>query len=156
MGIAITLREYLDDHAASYEAIEHTRTASTLESAEAAHIKGDQMVKSVLLGDDQSYLMALIPATHRLDIQDLEHSLGRRLEMVSEAEVSSAFSDCETGSIPPFGEAYGIETWVDRDLLNQKEVFFESGDHKVLIRMEGDKFRELVGDMSMTHISHHI
>jgi len=156
MGIAITLKEYLTDHTVEYEAIEHARTSSTLQSSEVAHVMGDQMVKSVLLGDGESYLMALIPATHRLDVSDLNKSLGRELKLMSEEEVAGAFADCETGSIPPFGEAYGIETWVEQSLFKQPEVFFESGDHGVLIRMDGGKFRELMSNAPLTHMSHHI
>ncbi|MEW8014900.1 MAG: YbaK/EbsC family protein [Candidatus Sedimenticola endophacoides] len=156
MGISITLREYLEEHAASYRIVQHPPTCSTLEAAESAHIRGDQMIKSVLLGDDDSYVMALIPSIHRLDLADIQQLLGRRVQMVPEDEVSSAFSDCETGSIPPFGEAYGIETWVDDRLLAENEVYFESGDHSLLIQLDGGKFRELAGERVLGRISHHL
>ena len=156
MGIAITLKEYLADHGAHYESIQHARTASALQTSEVAHVPGDRMVKSVLLGDNQSYVMALIPATHRLEIDRLNKLLERDLKLMSEQEVAGAFSDCDVGSIPPLGEAYGIETWVDPMLLNQPEVFFESGDHGVVIRMDGDKFRELLGEPHSARISHHL
>ncbi|MES9966691.1 MAG: YbaK/EbsC family protein [Sedimenticola sp.] len=156
MGVAITLREYLSDHAASYETIAHPRTASALQTSEVSHVPGDRMVKSVLLGDDDSYVMALIPASHRLDIEHVNDTIGRELDLMPETEVAGAFTDCEVGSIPPVGEAYGIETLVEPCLLDEPEVFFESGDHGVLIRMSGEQFRELLGEAARTEMSHHL
>ncbi|MCP3667839.1 MAG: YbaK/EbsC family protein [Gammaproteobacteria bacterium] len=156
MGIAITLKEFFEDHGIEVEAIEHPRTASSLMTSEAAHVPGDRMVKAVLLGDDEGYVLALIPATHRLEIEKLDILLGRKLSLISEDEVASAFSDCETGSIPPLGDVYGVETWIDSSLWEQSEVFFESGDHAVLIRMMGTKFRELLGVKTPVNMSYHL
>ncbi|MCU7889579.1 MAG: hypothetical protein KZQ59_16275 [Candidatus Thiodiazotropha sp. (ex Lucinoma aequizonata)] len=64
MAIAIILREYLLNHGVDFEVIEHRRTDLALHTAEAAHIPGDRMAKSVLLGDDESYLLAVIQVTH--------------------------------------------------------------------------------------------
>jgi Ala-tRNA(Pro) deacylase len=156
MAIAITLKEYLDNRHVDYEVIEHSRTDSTLESCESAHIPGDRMAKSVLLGDDKSYLMAVIPATHRLRLEQLDEMTGRHWELIEEAELTGAFVDCEQGSIPPVGEAYGIATLVDEDLLEQPEVYFEAGDHTRLIHVSGQQFRELVSETGVEAISRHI
>ena len=156
MGIAITLKEYLMDHGAHFDVIEHVRTTSSLETSEVARVPGDRLAKTVLLGDEDRYLLAVIPATHRLEISKLSELVKHRLELISESEMAGAFSDCEVGAMPPLGEAYGIDTWVDPSLLEQPEVYFESGDHCALIRMSGDEFRELLKDSKQIPMSHHI
>jgi Ala-tRNA(Pro) deacylase len=156
MGIAITLQEYLIDHQSKYEVIEHTRTSSALETSEVAHVPGDQLVKSILLGDEDRYLLAVIPATHRLEINKLSEVVKHRLQLITESEMAGAFSDCEVGAMPPIGEAYGIDTWVDPVIFTQPEVYFESGDHHSLIRMSGEDFRELLKDTRQLPISHHL
>jgi Ala-tRNA(Pro) deacylase len=156
MGIAITLAEYLTEHESSYEVIEHVRTSSSLEASEVTHIPGDQMVKCVLLGDSDRYLLAVIPATHRLDMDKLGTLSGRKLELISEGEMASAFSDCEVGAMPPLGDAYGIEVWVDPCLVAQPEIYFESGDHCNLIKMAGPEFRDLIQDAVSVPMSYHI
>ncbi len=156
MGIAITLKEFFDNHKTAYELIPHPRTASTLESSEVAHVPGDRMVKSVLLGDQERYLLALIPATHHLNINRVNKMLGRDLKLIEEDEISGAFSDCEVGAIPPVGEAYGIDTLLDSSLANQKELFMESGDHSLLIRVEGSAFMDLLGEEEPVVISEHL
>ena len=60
MAIAITLKEFLENQNVSYDVIEHRRTDSTLETCEAAHIPGDMMAKSVLLGETLQGLHRLL------------------------------------------------------------------------------------------------
>jgi Ala-tRNA(Pro) deacylase len=156
MAIAITLQQYLHNHALDYEVIDHRRTSSTLHSAEAAHIPGDRMAKSVLLGDDESYMLAVIPATHHIDFDDLTQLTGRNLFLISEEELQQAFADCETGAVPPVGDPYGIETLVDVSLLQQPDLYFESGDHGKLLHLSTDSFCELEENAIMGEFSYHI
>ncbi len=155
MGVAMTLQEYLESHELGYELVEHKHTDSSLRTAEAAHIPGVQLAKPVLLGDEHSYLLAIIPATHRLELDRLNQMMARHLEMITEAEMETTFTDCERGAIPPIGHAYGIDTVVDADLLSQEHVYFESGDHEHLVHMKGEDFRHLMEDVPRVHISHH-
>jgi Ala-tRNA(Pro) deacylase len=153
MAIAITLQEYLLNHQSEYEVIDHLRTDSTLRTAEVVHIPGDKMVKSVLLGDDESYLLAVVPATHNIRLKKLSKMTGRSLTFITENELQQAFADCEIGAVPPVGRPYGIDTLVDATLLDQTDLYFESGDHRKLIHMSGVAFQELeegamVGDFS--------
>ncbi|MES9946884.1 MAG: hypothetical protein B6D77_02020 [gamma proteobacterium symbiont of Ctena orbiculata] len=156
MAIAITLKEYLQNSGVNFEIIDHRRTDSTLHTAEAAHIPGDRMAKSVLLGDDESYLLAVIPATHRLQLDQLKQLTGRKLNLISEDELQQAFADCETGAVPPTGLPYGIETLVDASLLKQPDLYFESGDHGKLIHISVDKFRELESSAIVAEFSRHL
>jgi len=156
MAIALTLKEYLENHNVNYEVIEHRSTSSTLQTAEAVHIPGDKMAKSVLLGDDESYLMAVIPASHRLQLKHLNELTGRHLGLIEEDELVDAFADCEPGAIPPMGQPYGIETVIDESLATQPEVYFETGDHTKLIHMSGPQFREILEESASERISKHL
>ncbi len=156
MAIAITLQEYLHNHHSQFEIIEHRRTDSALRTAEAAHIPGDQMVKSVLLGDDESYLLVVIPATHTVRMQDLERLTGRHLSFISETELGQAFTDCELGALPPVGSPYGIETLVEARLFQLNDLYFESGDHCKLIHMSGEDFKALEDESQIGVFSQHL
>jgi Ala-tRNA(Pro) deacylase len=156
MGVAMTLQEYLETLELHYDVIEHRHTDSAMRAAQAAHIPGDQMAKPVLLGDDSSYLLAVVPATHRLDLDRLNQLMARSLVIMSEEEMEVAFTDCERGAIPPVGLPYGIDTVVDTALMKQDEVYFEFGDHEHLIHMRGEDFRRLIEDLPRAQVSHHL
>ena len=156
MGIAATLREYLESRGITYEVVEHPHTDSAMRAAEAAHVPGDQVAKPVLLGDEHSYLLAVIPATHRLELDRINQVLSRNLEMLPEDEIEAAFSDCERGAIPAVGEPYGIDVVIEPALLHQPEAYFESGDHEHLIHLHGEVFRDLMANAPRAHLSHHL
>ena len=156
MGMAATLQDYLESRKVAYEVIEHPRADSSLRTAEAAHIPGDQLAKSILLGDDSSYLLAVIPATHRLELDRLNQILARSLEMIDEEEIASTFADCKVGAIPVVGEAYGVDAVLDATLSHEPDVYFESGDHEHLIHMRGEDFRVLMEHVPRVQVSHHL
>ena len=156
MGVALTIREFLEDRAVDYEVISHSRTTSALRTAESAHVPGDRLIKGILLGDDQGQVLALIPATHRLDLERARTVTGRELELIDETGIEGTFPDCEPGSVPPFGQLYGVDTLVDTRLADHQEVYFEAGDHAELIRMRNDVFRDLLGDVPSLHLSRHV
>lgn len=156
MGIATTLQDFLESRGIAYEVVEHPHTDSAMRAAEAAHVPGDRVAKPVLLGDDDSYLLAVIPATHRLDVDRLNQMLARSLQMLPEEEIEATFSDCEKGAIPALGEAYGIDVVIDPSLIHQPDVYFESGDHEHLIHVAGDVFRVLMEHAPRAQVSHHL
>ena len=58
--------------------------------------------------------------------------------------VQTAFPDCETGAMPPFGNLYGIPVYVDETLLEDREIAFNAGSHFELIKMAYKDFERLV------------
>jgi Ala-tRNA(Pro) deacylase len=156
MGVAMTIQEYLESRAIHFDVIEHRHTDSAMRAAQAAHVPGDQMAKPVLLGDDSSYLLAVVPATHRLDLDRLNQLTARSLVIMNEDEMEVAFADCDRGALPAIGEPYGIDTVVDTALLKAEDVYFEFGDHEHLIHMKGEEFRKLTEDIRHAQVSHHL
>jgi Ala-tRNA(Pro) deacylase len=143
MTISARLKWYLDSHGVKYEIVPHPHTGTSLGSAQAARVPGERLAKSVLLEDERGYLMAVLPASRRISLRDLEDQLERQLELASEAELSQLFGDCEVGALPPVGAAYGIPTVVDDSLMNAPDVWFEAGDHEDLVHMRGLEFLTL-------------
>ena len=156
MTMATHLRTFLDSHPLEHEMVRHAHTESSQETASAAGQPGDKVAKSVLLRDDDGYVLAVLPASHRIHLGKLHHSLNRNLGLATESETAELFGDCEQGAIPPTGLLYGIDTVVDDSLLEQPDVYFEAGDHEQLIHMNRREFRKLLGDAIHTKFSYHV
>ena len=156
MGIAITLRQFLDAHNLAYEVVRHRHAESSQRAASAAGVPGDKVAKSVLLKDENGYLLAVLPATCRIHLGDLHRYLHRHVGLATEREAAGVFQDCEIGAIPSVGVPYGIDTVVDDALLEQPDVYFEAGDHEQLIHMAKKDFGKLLGDSVRGRFSRHI
>lgn len=148
MSIANTVKSYLESEQLSYEILQHPHTSSSAETADAAFIWQDQLAKSVLLEDETGYMMAILPASNRVDLKKLREKLHRPLELASEAELGEIFVDCEIGAVPPVGQAYGIPMIYDDSLAKLANVYFEAGDHEDLVYMGGSEFMQLLGQAS--------
>jgi Ala-tRNA(Pro) deacylase len=156
MAVAMTMQEYLDRWGVEYEVVPHPYTSSSLETAEAAHIPGAQLAKCVMTEDYKGYLMVVIPADHQVEFDQLDVELDRRLALATEEELAEIFSDCETGAIPPLGEAYGIDVALDDSLANCEDVYFEAGDHTELVHLRGEDFRDLMAGAERGQFSTHL
>lgn len=156
MSISPTLKEFLDENHIRYDLVHHPYTEGSMETAEAAHVPGDQLAKSVLLKDEQDYLLAVIPSTYRVQLSDLDNQLHRRLGLVSESELADIFIDCELGAIPPIGEAYFIDTIVDGRLMQENDIYIEAGDHANLVHLDGENFKKLTRNTQLSEFCRHI
>ena len=144
MAIAHTLESYIAERGIPYEVISHAHSHSSAQTAEFAHVPGDRLAKSVILEDDDGYVMAVLPATCHVKLGRLSRELNRRLRLATENTLPDLFGDCEMGAIPPVGLAYGVSTIVDDDIAQQPEIYFEAGDHEKLIRMSREDFGTLM------------
>jgi len=156
MNISNKLKEFLDNNGAFYEILPHHYTESSMDTAQTARIPGDNIAKSVILEDDNGYLMAVIPATHHVQLGQLGHQLNRHLGLATEQELSRLFSDCEVGAIPPIGQAYGMEVVMEDCLANCSDIYFEAGDHTDLIHMSGKDFQKIMRNAAHGQFSQHI
>lgn len=156
MGVAPTLQEYLDSNDLAYEVVDHLPKKLNQVNPQDGVITGDRVAKPVLLGDDDSYLLAVLPYSHRLDIDRLNQAMARSLVIMNQNELEATFHDCDRGAIPPTGNLYGVDTLVDPKLFDKDEVFLESGDKDLMIRMSGDEFRRLMQEAHVHTISHHL
>ncbi|MHB8346572.1 MAG: aminoacyl-tRNA deacylase [Acidiferrobacterales bacterium] len=154
MSLAPTLRQYLADQEIRYEILAHPRTTSSLATANAAHVPAGHLAKSVVLEDENGFLIAVIPANCRLDLAQVHRLLDRRLGLATEYSVTTLFQDCEAGAIPAVGFAYGVEMLVDDSLADRPEVYMEGGDHRELLHMSNSQFRRLFSGARHGHISH--
>ena len=155
MGIPLTLKKYLNDRGIHYEIISHSHTGGSMETAEATHIPGDQLVKGVILQDEEGYLMAVVPATYQVGLGKLHKHLNRQLGLATEPELKKLFHDCEPGAVPPLGEAYGIAQIMDESLLNCGDIYFEAGTHTDVVHISGTDFRTLMADTPHCRFAHH-
>jgi Ala-tRNA(Pro) deacylase len=109
-------------------------------------VPGSRLAKSVILEDEQGYLMVVLPSTRQVNMQELHRQLNRNLVLATENELGGLFADCETGALPPIGSVYGVETVVDDAIAEQPDIFFEAGDHEQLIHVSAETFQTLLGD----------
>ena len=135
MAIVATVEEYLRVKGVEYDLVSHPHTHASCETAHSARVRGNFLAKAVVLADEQGYLMAVVPATHHIQLAWVDEILGRHLGLVTEEDLSSLFPDCE---------------------VELPELFLEAGDHQSLVQMSGRQFRALMSGHKVPRFSVHL
>ena len=123
--------EFLERHGVPYEVVEHERTQTAAAEARAAGMPPADVAKTVVLRDQEGVRLAVIPASHRLDLHKVKRELGSKgLRLVTEQEMAEEFGEFEVGAVPPFGPLFHALELVDERLLGHDRILCGGGDHE--------------------------
>jgi Ala-tRNA(Pro) deacylase len=125
------IAQYLEGEGIPFRLVEHPRTSSAYGDARATHRRPESVGKTVVLREGSGYVLAVLPASHRLDLRKLREVLGasRQLQLIDEAEMAHEFPEFEVGAIPPFGVGLPAAEVVDSRLLDEDRIVCAGGDH---------------------------
>ena len=144
MAVPQKLISYLNDKKIPYEILHHTEafTAQTIAAAE--HVKGRHHAKVVMVKSANEHLMTVLSANSRIDLEKLENAIGKPVALEGETEFKVLFPDCAPGTMPPFGNLYGLPTYVDRSLSKEDFIVFEAGTHTDAIKLKYKDYESAV------------
>lgn len=138
------LRGFLDGHDVKYVTITHSKAFTAQEVAASAHVPGKEMAKTVMVKLDGEMAMVVLTASQQIDFDVLKNAAGvTTAELAGEEEFKDMFPECEVGAMPPFGNLYGMDTFVSETLAEDKWISFNAGSHTELVRVAYSDFERL-------------
>jgi Ala-tRNA(Pro) deacylase len=139
-----TLKTFLDKSGVKYEIVQHAPTFTAMETAEATHVAGKELAKTVIVRLDSELAMVIVPATHSVDLDKLQVLTGaNQVVLADELDFRDRFKDCETGAMPPFGKLYGMPIFVSDALLEDEHLVFQAGSHTEAVKMSTADYMRL-------------
>mgnify|MGYP001614304673 CR=1 FL=1 len=135
--------ELLDKNNIKYEIKEHKETYT---SEQAAEYRGEDLkigAKAMILkGDD--FLMCVISAARRINSKKVREIINcKKLRFATKEEVIEK-TGCVPGSVPPFGNIFGLRLLVDESLLENEYIAFNAGMLTKSIKMKKDDYLKMV------------
>lgn len=145
MAICKRLKDFLDKNKVQYQVAGHPEVYTAQEIAAALHVPGKELAKVVIIKAGDKFVMTVLPASWRIDMARLKDDLkAKEINLATEKEFESLFPDCEVGAMPPFGNLYGVDVYVDKALTEDEEIFFQAGNHIESIMMKYKDYTKLV------------
>ncbi|HEY5702650.1 MAG TPA: YbaK/EbsC family protein [Gammaproteobacteria bacterium] len=139
------LCDYLDKHNIRYLTMRHSPAITAQEIAEAAHIHGQEFAKTVIVNLDGNLVMAVLPASEKLDTDLLlTAGHGKKAELAGESEFQNRFPECEVGAMPPFGNLFDMDVYIEESMTSSNKITFNAGTHTELIQMSMEDFLNLL------------
>lgn len=142
---ATKLKKYLDSHHVKYDTFSHAPAYTSGEIAAEAHISGKELAKTVMVKLDGKLAMAVLPGPNKVNFQLLKDATGaKNVELAKEQEFKDQFPDCEVGAMPPFGNLYDMDVYVEETLSWDDEIGFNAGTHSEIVKLAYKDFETLV------------
>ena len=144
MGVAVTLENFLKVKNIPFDIVEHNYSEGSFDTAKAAHIARDNLVKGVVFRDeDMHYTMVALPSNERVLRHTLNQIFDRHFVLADEDELEELFFDCEPGAIPCLGQAYGVSVIWDDSLKDTTDFWLDMGNkddyEKAVIEFEDNR-----------------
>ena len=146
MPIPEHISKFLASQHVNYQSHTHSRAYTAQGTAQAEHLSGKKLAKVVIVVvDNREKIMAVVPASCRVDLEKLGKLLDSNwIRLATEEEFKDTFPECELGAMPPLGNIYHLEVWVDEALKSCPTITFNAGTHAEIIQMSFSDFEQLV------------
>ncbi len=121
-----------------------TRTA--VEAAQAIGCEVGQIVKSLIFKAKRSQKPVLVIASgsNRVDEKRIEAQIGEPLGK-ADAEFVRVQTGFAIGGVPPLGHRSPIQTFIDQDLFDYKEIWAAAGTPHAVFQLTPQILQELTG-----------
>ena len=139
------LKEFLNANNVKFLTISHSAAYTAQEVAASAHIPGKELAKTVMVKLDGRMAMVVLPAPDKVSLQRLKAVTGAgSVEVAVEDDFRELFPNCELGAMPPFGNLWGMNVFVDQRLREDELIAFNAGSHTELVQLAYSDFERLV------------
>ena len=86
------LKQFLDENNVKYVSVSHSAAYTAQEIAASAHIPGKELAKTVILKVKGELAMAILPASFKVDFDQMKEALGtQEIELAAEEEFKYLF-----------------------------------------------------------------
>src|SRR4029453_1695759 len=96
--------EHLEQRGAAFEVLPHRQAYGSIDEARALGVDADEVLKTLAVRTGPSYVLVVIPAARRLDLQLVHEVLGdNQARLATEEELDRDFAHYQLGARPPLG-----------------------------------------------------
>jgi Ala-tRNA(Pro) deacylase len=148
MAISKKLLNFLEKSKVKYEIIEHKTVFTAFDKSQTLKIPEKIVGKTLILKFDHSLGFVLIPADKKLDLKKIKRKIGKeKVDLASEKLIKKRIKEAKPGAIPPFGNLWKCQTFVDNSIKKEKEIVVNSGDWNFSIKIFVKDLKKLIPDL---------
>jgi Ala-tRNA(Pro) deacylase len=130
----------LNDSAVRYQILHEPLDPSGLGRQSA----GPGFIETAVVRAGKQRLLIVTPAGHSVDLKRFARLIGEPARLETEDEFKWLFPDCALGAVPPFGNLYGLTTWIDNSLAKTEQIVFLAGTLVDSIKLAYSAYEEIV------------
>jgi len=146
--------KFLEKGKVKYEILKHRTVYTAFDKAKTLKVLEKMVGKTLILKTDGKLAMVLILANKNLDLQKFKKlakalPAGRqvkKIDFASERLIKNKFKGVKVGATPPFGNLWGLRTFIDNSLMKEKEIILNGGDYNFSIKISSNQLKKILPD----------
>ncbi|HET7339381.1 MAG TPA: YbaK/EbsC family protein [Candidatus Dormibacteraeota bacterium] len=128
--------EFLEAKQIPFELLPHRTAFTAADEAATLHVARTDVIKTVVLDVGAGHVIAVIPASRRLDMGLVREELAdKHAHLAGEIETERDFPAYELGAIPPIPSMAMVPVFVDPEIMNREAVIF-AADHEESVKVK--------------------
>jgi len=148
MPIPQKLIDFLEKNKVKYTLVKHRTVYTAYDKVATLKMKPNIIGKTLVLKIDKNLAAVLIPANKNLDKNKLKKvAKVKNLDFVSERIIKNKLKGVKVGAIPPFGNLWGLATFIDKSLINQPKIIVNGGDCNFSIKISPAALKKIIPDL---------
>lgn len=156
MSIAKKLVKFLAR--VKYEPIEHRVVYTAYDKAQTLKVPEKLIGKTLVVKMNGAFAITLISAAQILDKANLKKLVNnwrkklkqkpvKKIGFATEAWMKKNLKGAKVGAIPPFGNLWGMPTFIDKSLFKNPKVIVNGGNYNVSIKINPNLFKKMIPDL---------
>lgn len=148
------IKELLDSKKINYKIFEHEPVFTSEQASKVRGVDLKTGVKALILKTKEGkFILGLVAANKKIELRKLAKIVKtKHLELANPEEILKT-TNCEIGSVHPFGILHNLPTYLDISILENDNVNFNIGLHTKSIKMKSKDLVEIIkpfeGDFSV-------
>ena len=154
MAIPQKIIKFLDSNKVKYEIIKHRTVYTAFDKAATLRVPPKIIGKTLVIKLEKSPALVLIPANKNLDKQKLKKiAKAKSIDFIKEAWMKKNLKGIKIGVVPPFGNLWKLQTFLDRGLAQNQKIIINGGDYTFSIKIKAGDMKKLIPDLVMGNFS---
>ena len=146
------IQQLLDTNKVIYKVLEHEPTPTSEQAALVRErlmgIPSQQALKqgakAMIVRSKGSFYQFVVSAAKKLDFNKIKKILNTDSASLATPQEVQTITDCVPGSVPPFGNLFNIQVYVDHSLLEHDDIDFNAGEQTISILMKKKDWQKIV------------
>ena len=148
MPVPQKIIKFLDKNKVKYEIIKHRTVYTAFDKAATLRVTPKIVGKTLVVKLDKNPALVLIPANKNLNKQKLKKIAKiKSIDFIKEAWMKKNLKGIKIGAVPPFGNLWGLRTFLDRGLTQNPEIIINSGDYNFSIKISPAVLKKITPDL---------
>jgi len=127
--------QLLEENGIPFGTLEHEPVFTSQEAAEVRNTLPEQGAKALIVKAADTFTMLVLRGDQRTKNSKVRRLLGSKHLRFANKEELLDLTGCHPGSVPPFGQLFGLRVLLDEGLTAFDEVAFNAGSHTVSLKM---------------------